>query len=321
MEDINIFLITNLIMTKARYEGYCVDTPTRFVQERFDDINVYNQNAKSLLTKASGFISAYDFTLNPYRGCQYGCSYCYAAAFSPNSNMRKDWGKWVIIKENAAEILEKELKNWYAKNPNQYPKIYMSSVTDPYQPIESKHQLTRRLLEVMLDYYPTPTLVIQTRSPIITRDIDYLQRFQRLRINMSIPTGSELVRRDFEPRSPSIKARLNAIAKFKNSIEYLKGFIPKISITITPLLPTLPADETSFFDKLKIADRIVIQNFHPSQNRSLVASTRQETEEIKQKYPWWYEDEKLSYMQFKKKLIAQLPGIEIKEGKNGFGYD
>ncbi len=308
-------------MAKSHYEGYCVDTPTKFVQERFGDINIYHQNAKSLLTKASGFISAYDFTLNPYRGCQYGCSYCYAAAFSPNLKMQKDWGQWVIIKENAAEILDKELNKWYAKNPNQYPKIYMSSVTDPYQPIESKHQVTRRLLEVMLDYYPTPTLVIQTRSPIITRDIDYLQRFQRLRINMSIPTGSDIVRRDFEPRSPSIKARLNALAKFKTSIEYIKGFIPRISITITPLLPTLIVDEASFFERLKIADRIVIQYFHPSQNRSLVASTRQGTEEIKQKYPWWYEDEKLSYIQFKNKLIKTLPRVEIKEGKDGFGYD
>ncbi|MDJ0795686.1 MAG: radical SAM protein [Calothrix sp. MO_167.B12] len=308
-------------MAKSRYEGYCVNTPTKFVRERFDDINVYTQNAKSLLTKASGFIAAYDFTLNPYRGCQYGCSYCYAAAFSPNSRMRQDWGKWVIIKDNAAEILDKELKKWYEKNPHLYPKIYMSSVTDPYQPIESKHQLTRRLLEVMLDYYPTPTLVIQTRSPIITRDIDYLQRFQRLRINMSIPTGSEIVRKDFEPRSPSIKARLNAIAKFKNSIEDTKGFIPKTSITITPLLPTLPDDEASFFEKLKIVDRIVIQDFHPSQNRSLVASTRKETEAIKQKYPWWYGKGELSYIQFKQKLINQLPGIEVKEGKDGFGYD
>ena len=308
-------------MAKSSYESYCLHTPTKFVKEKFGDINVYTQNAKSLLTKASGFIDAYDFTLNPYRGCQYGCSYCYAAAFSPNAKMRQDWGKWVIIKENAAEILDKELNKWYSKNYNQYPTIYMSSVTDPYQPIESQHQLTRRLLEVMLDYYPTPTLVIQTRSPIITRDIDYLQRFQRLRINMSIPTGSEIVRKDFEPRSPSIKARLNAIAKFKNSIEDTKGFIPKTSITITPLLPTLPDDEASFFEKLKIVDRIVIQDFHPSQNRSLVASTRKETEAIKQKYPWWYGKGELSYIQFKQKLINQLPGIEVKEGKDGFGYD
>ncbi|MBE9259266.1 MULTISPECIES: radical SAM protein [Aphanizomenonaceae] len=306
-------------MAKPRYEGYSDETPTKCVREKFGDTTVYAQNAKSLLTKATGFIAAYDFTLNPYRGCQYGCSYCYAAAFSPNPKMRQDWGKWVIYKENAAEILAKELETWYRKNPKQPPRIYMSSVTDPYQPLESKHQLTRSLLEVMLDY--RPNLVIQTRSPIITRDIDYLQRFQRLRINMSIPTGSEAVRRDFEPRSPSIKARLNAITKIRQSIDSFKGFIPKISITITPLLPTLLTDEDAFIKKLAIADRVVIQDFHPNNNRSLVAGTRQEAEEIKQKYAWWYNSERFSYQRFKEKLVSQLPGVEIKEGKDGFGYE
>ncbi len=306
-------------MPKPQYEYYCINTPTKLVKEVFGDINVYTQDAKSLLTKASGFINAYDFTLNPYRGCQYGCSYCYAAAFSPNPKMREDWGKWVIIKQNAAEILEKELERWYKKNPDKPPIIYMSSVTDPYQPIESKYELTRSLLDVMYPY--RPILVIQTRSPIITRDIDILQRFKHLRVNMSIPTGSESVRRDFEPRSPSVKARINAITKVKQSIDSNKGFIPKVSITITPLLPTLEKDEAAFIEKLKIADRVVIQDFHPSQNRSLVATTREAAEEVKQKYAWWYDEEKLSYIRFKEKLISHLPDVEIKEGKDGFGYD
>ncbi|MEJ1934494.1 radical SAM protein [Nostoc sp. NIES-2111] len=312
-------------MPKIRYEGYCEDEPTKLVREKFGNANVYGQQTKSLLTKATGFIAAYDFTLNPYRGCQYGCSYCYAAAFSPNDKMRQDWGNWVIFKENAEEVLSKELYKWYAKNPQTPPRIYMSSVTDPYQPFESRYGLTRRLLEVMLEVrdncYPTPTLVIQTRSPIITRDIDYLQRFQRLRINMSIPTGSESVRKDFEPRSPSIKARFNAISIIQKKIDAFKGFVPKISITITPLLPTLLTDEPSFIDKLTIADRIVIQDFHPSHNRSLIASTRQEANTVKQKYAWWYESEESSYIKFKEKLVSLLPHVEIKEGKDGFGYE
>lgn len=306
-------------MSKAQYEGYCQVTPTNLVRENFGDANVYARNAKSLLTKATGFIAAYDFTLNPYRGCQYGCSYCYAAAFSPNPQMRQDWGKWVIIKQNAAEILEKELESWYKKNPDKPPSIYMSSVTDPYQPIESKENLTRHLLEVMVAY--RPTLVIQTRSPIITRDIDILQRFKHLRINMSIPTGSESVRKDFEPRSPSIKARLNAVKAIKQSIEPLKGYVPKLSITITPLLPTKLADEAGFINKLQIADRVVIQEFHASHKRSLVAVTRQEAQEIKEKYAWWYDDEQVNYMKFKDSLVSTLTGVEIKEGQQGFGYE
>ena len=306
-------------MVKTLFEGYCTCQPTSLVRETFGNTKIYSNQAKSILTKATGFIAAYDFTLNPYRGCQYGCSYCYAAAFSPNPQMRQDWGNWVVIKENAAEVLEKELELWYKKNPNQAPTIYMSSVTDPYQPIESKCGLTRHLLEVMYPY--SPTLVIQTRSPIITRDIDILQRFKRLRINMSIPTGSEIVRRDFEPRSPSIKARLNAISKIKQNINPATGFVPKISITITPLLPTLPEDEAAFIEKLVIANRVVIQEFHASHNRSLVAGTRKEAEHLKQKYQWWYDQETATYNTFKNKLLARLTNVEIKEGKDGFGYE
>jgi DNA repair photolyase len=307
-------------MVKSEYEGYSADDQHNVeLGENFGSSKVYAQNAQSVLNKATGFISAYDFTLNPYRGCQYGCSYCYAAAFSPNLKMRQDWGNWVIIKQNAREILKKELHSWHNKNPDRPPSIYMSSVTDPYQPIESKKLLTRYLLQVMLSFQPT--LVIQTRSPMITRDVDILQQFQRLRINMSIPTGSEKVRKDFEPKSPSIPARLKAIAKLKYSFPYQENCDVRFSITVTPLLPTLPADEANFISKLEVVDRVVIQNFHASNGRSLIASTREEALALKQKYAWWYNSEQKSYENFKNKLKAMLPGVEIMEGKEGFGYE
>jgi len=63
--------------------------------QAFGNAKVSVCNSKTLLNKPTGFINAYDFTLNPYRGCQYGCSYCYAAAFSPNHQMQQDWGNWV----------------------------------------------------------------------------------------------------------------------------------------------------------------------------------------------------------------------------------
>ena len=306
-------------MAKPQYEGYSTGKPTILVREKFGSVNAYAQNAKSILTKATGFINAYDFTLNPYRGCQYGCSYCYAAAFSPNSEMRQDWGNWVIIKENAAEVLEKELARWDKKDPGKPPSIYMSSVTDPYQPIEAKQQLTRRLLEVMVPYQPT--LVIQTRSPMITRDIDLLRQFQRLRINMSVPTGSEKVRKDFEPRSPTIKARLLAMGKLKHNIPWDEAHQAKFSITITPLLPTFPEHERAFFNYLAAADRVVVQEFHASNGRTLVASTREEALALKHKYAWWYDDEQKSYQQFKDKLNFLPSDVPIMEGQEGFGYD
>ncbi|MDY6802512.1 MAG: radical SAM protein [Cyanobacteriota bacterium] len=303
----------------SEYNKGLTTASSLLVKEQFGSADVFAQNAKSILNKATGFIGAYDFTLNPYRGCQYGCSYCYAAAFSPNKKMREDWGKWVIIKENAAEVLEAELAIWRMKNPEKFPRIYMSSVTDPYQPIESKAFLTRRLLEVMLEY--RPILVIQTRSPIITRDIEILQRFQRLRINMSIPTGSEGVRKDFEPLSPSIKARINALKKIRDSVDLDLGFMPKLGVTITPLLPTFQSDRDGLIRQLHFVDRIVIQDFHPSKNQSLVGSTREEALALKEKYSWWYNKQEEKYRQFKNELRRVLTDVELTEGKEGFGYD
>ncbi len=92
-------------MSKFLYAGYS-EGKGAVVREKFGQANIYHQNARTLLTKASGYIDAYDFTLNPYRGCQYGCSYCYAAAFSPNQKMRQDWGNWAIVKTHLTIMLE-----------------------------------------------------------------------------------------------------------------------------------------------------------------------------------------------------------------------
>ena len=284
--------------------------------------DLYTVEARSLLNKATGFMNAYDFTLNPYRGCQYGCSYCYAAAFSPDSKRRQNWGNWVVIKTNAVSILQQELGRWQKKH-NVPPRIYMSSVTDPYQPIEKQQQLTKQLLIAMLPYQPV--LVIQTRSPMIVRDLNLLQQFERLRINLSIPTGSEVVRKDFESRSPSIKSRLQTINKLRYNLASNNEHQIRFGVTITPLLPTLLKDRDNFFNQLIGIDRIVLQEFHPSRKNSLIASTRSQAIALKQKYSWWYDNESENYRQFKQSLqeqiIAWSSNTEILEGKIGFSYD
>ena len=116
--------------------------------------------AREVLTAATGFMDAYDFTLNPYSGCSFGCTYCYAAFFSRDTQRRDSWGYWVSVKENAAALL--------AKRPPgalDGKLIYMSSVTDPYQPVERELRLTRRLLETLAERH-RPKLVVQTRSPM-----------------------------------------------------------------------------------------------------------------------------------------------------------
>ncbi len=97
-------------------------------------------DTKDILTRASGFMSEYDFTLNPYSGCSFGCTYCYAAFFATSKEKQDQWGYWVKVKDNAREKLDSR------KKPLDGKLIYMSSVTDPYQPIERKLKLTQSLL-------------------------------------------------------------------------------------------------------------------------------------------------------------------------------
>jgi DNA repair photolyase len=204
--------------------------------------------SKSILTPGRGLLNEYSHSLNPYAGCAFGCSYCYVRQL-PVSLFREDeWGTWVDIKTNAAELLRKELIKAKKKGP---VTIFMSSATDPYQPIEAKTLLTRRLLEVMLEVQPD-FLFVQTRSPLVRRDLDLFKRFgDKIRISMTIETDKEEIRKAFAPTAPPIPARMNALKEITEA-----GVLTQA--TISPLLPC----SREFPKKLKhLASRITIDDF------------------------------------------------------------
>ena len=138
-----------------------------------------------ILTKPTGFMDAYDFTLNPYSGCSFGRAYCYATFFSRDAAKRDSWGHWVSVKENAVALLAKR-KPGYLNGKLIY---YMSSVTDSYQPIERQPELTRRLLAIMAERHRS-RLVVQTRSPLVARDCDLFRRIEdnggQVQVNMTV---------------------------------------------------------------------------------------------------------------------------------------
>ena len=220
--------------------------------------------AREILTRATGFMDAYDFTLNPYSGCSFGCTYCYAAFFSRSKEDRDDWGRWVRVKENALNAINK-----FRKGSLDAKLIYMSSVTDAYQPVERELKLTRRLLEVMAEHHK-PKLVIQTRSPDVTRDIDLFRRMEekggRVQVNMTVTTNDEGVRRTFEPFCPSTSARLRAIAEVQTADV-------ETCITMTPLL--LVSNPVEFSESLLDTGvrKFIIQPFH-FQKGKFIAATR-----------------------------------------------
>ncbi|WP_152382115.1 SPL family radical SAM protein [Paenibacillus brasilensis] len=208
----------------------------------------FYKNPKTLLNKGTGFLSGYTHSLNPYTGCTFGCSYCYVRQL-PVSTFRKEaWGTWVDIKNQAADIFSKELRR--AKSKGKVT-IFMSSSTDPYQPVEYKEEVTRSLLKVMVED-PPDFLFVQTRSPLVRRDIDLLHRLEgRVRVSMTIETDREDIRKHFTPDAPPIQAR------FK-TLQLLKEAGVPAQATIAPMLPS----SEHFADKLlPLVNRVCIDDY------------------------------------------------------------
>jgi DNA repair photolyase len=207
--------------------------------------------AKSIFSPATGFIrrAGFEWTCNPYVGCSFGCTYCYAMFLPQNRRPKEDWGKWFQAKTDAVELARKQARKVAGKA------VYMSSVTDPYIPAERSLELSRGILEALVCHQPL--LLVQTRGPLVVRDIDLLKQFDAVRVNMSIPTDSEEIRKAFEPKAPPLEQRWQAIEKVK------AAGIP-VGICATPLLPL--EDVESFVERLVgfQPDVLVVQDFHDS---------------------------------------------------------
>jgi DNA repair photolyase len=174
--------------------------------------------AKSILSKSQ----IYDYALNAYVGCQHNCVYCYAKFMKRFTGHRESWGAFVDLKINAPELLAAEVKK------KKIGRVWISGVCDAYQPIEAKHMLTRRCLEILVDHgWPC---TIQTKSPLVVRDIEILKRAVDCEVGFTITTADEKIRRIFEPGAPPITKRIEAL-----SILHAEGI--KTFVMVAPMLP------------------------------------------------------------------------------------
>jgi DNA repair photolyase len=156
--------------------------------------------AKSILSKSR----VSDYALNPYVGCQHNCVYCYAKFMKRFTGHRERWGEFVDIKINAPELLAREV------NKKKVGKVWISGVCDPYQQLEMKYLLTKECLEILVDNgWP---ITIQTKSPLVLRDIGILKRAADAEVGFTITTADEKIRRIFEPGAPPISRRIEALA-------------------------------------------------------------------------------------------------------------
>ncbi len=174
-------------------------------------------------------ITGFDYNLNPYVGCVHRCIYCYARFVCRFRKGNQKWGDFVDVKVNVAKVLREQVKRL---KPGL---VMISSVTDPYQPLEAKYEITRQCLEILADNNFQISLL--TKSPLVTRDIDIIKRFNTsgrwAQPGLTITCLDEKDARNFEPRAPSVKSRLLALEKMSqagiSTFVFLGPFIPGIS--------------------------------------------------------------------------------------------
>lgn len=156
-------------------------------------------HAKAILSKSKIF----PYVINPYVGCQHNCTYCYARFMKRFTGHSEPWGQFADVKINAIELLRHEITR------KEQSRVWVSGVCDPYQPLERKYQLTRGCLQILVEHnWPT---TVQTRSPLVLRDMDILQRGESFEVGMSITTADDNVRYLFEPSAPPIPERIRTL--------------------------------------------------------------------------------------------------------------
>jgi len=203
---------------------------------------------KSLLNKSA----LADYCINPYIGCQHACKYCYAESYTRRfSDHKEAWGDFVDVKINAPTILAHEVK----RKPK--GRVYVSSLTDAYQPLEREYELTRKLLEILLKHqFP---ISIQTKSALVLRDLDLVREFHEREVGFTITSLNDDVRKKFEPMSSSAEEKLSAINELKNNSI-------RTYVFFGPVLPYLSdQDLEQYFQQIAGAnvDYVLIDKLNP----------------------------------------------------------
>ncbi|WP_299157792.1 spore photoproduct lyase family protein [uncultured Tenacibaculum sp.] len=202
--------------------------------------------AKSIIGTTQ--VPSADYVINPYTGCQFACMYCFASFMGRFvGETTNNWGKYVYVKTNAIELMEKDIQRLMKKNP--HPKIAMSTVTDPYQGVEKQYRLTRGILEVFVKYQYQGRVGLLTKSPMILDDLELLKKIPNLEVGMSITTTDDQLSRFLEVKAPLASARLRTLKKLNKA-----GI--KTYVFIGPFLPHMklkPELIDNLFSEIKAA--------------------------------------------------------------------
>ncbi|CAN5517935.1 PA0069 family radical SAM protein [soil metagenome] len=204
-------------------------------EKRILKTEFFNDHSKTILSKNDSPDLGFDYSINPYKGCEHGCIYCYARPTHEYLGFSSgvDFETKIMIKKNAPLLLEKEFqsKSWVPQL------VIFSGNTDCYQPVERKLQLTRQCLEVFLKY-KNPVGMI-TKNSLIKRDADILQEMAKSNlcsVTISITTLNKNIRSVMEPRTSTPQQRLD-------TVKYLSDKGIPVGVNIGPIIPGLTDEE------------------------------------------------------------------------------
>jgi DNA repair photolyase len=213
------------------------------VVRRPSGVTVVEIRAKSILNRVGGMPFAW--SVNPYQGCAHQCVFCYARATHAYRELDgvADWGARIFAKVNAPEVLRAELARCRMRGVE----VAVGTATDPYQPIEGRYRITRRIL-VELSRAKSPMHLI-TRSGLIVRDIDILTTYAArapISICVSLPTLDEALARELEPTVAPPQQRLRAVRALATA-----GI--RVGVGVAPIVPGLTDGRAGLHDVLRAA--------------------------------------------------------------------
>jgi DNA repair photolyase len=214
---------------------YVVDVDPDESERPRRETQFFRDGTRTIITHNKSPDVGFETSLNPYRGCEHGCIYCYARPTHEYLGFSAglDFESKIMVKTNAPELLRMELER-----PDWKPQVLvMSGVTDPYQPVEKKLRITRGCLEILAKFR-NPVAII-TKNRLVTRDIDLLRElanYNAVAVNISVTSLDPKLQRVLEPRTSSPQARLDTISQ-------LRGAGIPIGVMVAPVIPGLTEHE------------------------------------------------------------------------------
>jgi DNA repair photolyase len=277
---------------------------------------------RSILNKCDSNRVPFEWTINPYRGCEFACKYCYARYTHEYMELDgSEFERKIFVKQNPAELLARDVERKYSyqragAEDGRPEHIAIGTATDPYQPAEKEYKVTRACLEELAKREGLSVSVI-TKSNQIVRDIDVLQRIaarSELSLNITVTTLRTRLARLLEPRAPRPDLRIDAIRQ-------LKAAGLRVGVSASPLIPGI-TDREGDLEAVAAAVKDAgaewffsgVLFLMPSSAKTFLPFIREKFPKLARQYEQWYSRNGYAPEEYRRKIAERVAKIRMKHG-------